>query len=191
MCQGEEPACWGGRRAINQTCSGIHVHTHTGTTQGRGRWGGALIFELGGGLLRNVFPIFCFPSTSADRTSVWAAARWSQRQQTQHLAKLSSFYPPSSSSVFLLACVFIAPFPLTQELFFFFKFFIPSLFSRSFLHFHWFLPCFWPVSPISLCLISSVLSNGSLGSFPYTTSLFLLASVHPNLITLSPHRSLL
>lgn len=67
-----------------------------------------------------MFPIFCFPSPSADRTSVWAAARWSQRQQTQHFAKLSSFYPPSSSSVFLLACVFIAPFPLTQELFFFY-----------------------------------------------------------------------
>lgn len=164
-------------------CAYTHWH-YTGSGMG------GLIFELGGGLLRNVFPIFCFPSTSADRTSVWAAARWSQRQQTQHFAKLSSFYPPSSSSVFLLACVFIAPFPLTQELFFF-VFFIPSLFSRSFLHFHWFLPCFWPVSPISLCLISSVLSNGSLGSFPYTTSLFLLASVHPNLITLSPHPSLL
>uniref|UniRef100_A0A673C6M7 Interferon-induced GTP-binding protein Mx n=1 Tax=Sphaeramia orbicularis TaxID=375764 RepID=A0A673C6M7_9TELE len=42
----------------------------------------------------------------------------------------------------------------------------------SLLFFHWFLPCFWPVSPFSLCLISSVLSNGSLGSFPHTVSLF-------------------
>lgn len=80
------------------------VHAHTGTTRGQR----GLTFELGGGLLPNVFHIFCFPSTSADRTSVWAAVYWSQRQQTQHFAKPSAFYPPSSFSVFLLACIFIA-----------------------------------------------------------------------------------
>lgn len=101
------------------------VHAHTGTTRGQR----GLTFELGGGLLPNVFHIFCFPSTSADRTSVWAAVYWSQRQQTQHFAKPSAFYPPSSFSVFLLACIFIA-FPHSPHAvtIIFFIFFIPSLF---------------------------------------------------------------
>lgn len=69
-----------------------------------------------------------------------------------------------------------------QELLFFTP---PSLlfflFISYLLLFHWFLPCFWRVSPFSLCLISSVLSNGSLGSFPHTVSLFpfLTLSIQP------------
>lgn len=101
-------------------CAYTHWHLH--------RVGdGGVTFELGGGLLRNVFPIFCFPSASADRTSVWAAARWSQRQQTQHFAKLSSFYLPSSFFSLSPSMHFYCSLsPLTQE--HFFLFFIPSPF---------------------------------------------------------------
>lgn len=153
---------------VSQTCAGMCAGA--GTTQGQRE----LIFELGGawgGGLQNVFHIFCFPSTSADRTSVWAAFYWSQ---TTNSALCQVFIPLSSILLFCLSpsmhfyC--LPPFPSCNNLFFTF---IPSLFPCPLLHFHWFLPCFWPVSPCSPCLISSELSNGSLGSFPYTTSFFL------------------
>lgn len=143
-----------------------------------------LLFELGGGLLQNVFLIFSFPSASVDRTSLCAAFYWSQRQQAERSVKFSSFcpsFPPFS--IFLLACIGFIAFPsfphartvvFHSPLLFF-------LFISYLLLFHWFLPCFWPVSPFSLCLISSVLSNGSLGSFPHTVSLFpfLTLSIQP------------
>lgn len=93
-----------------------------------------------------------------------------------------SFIPPFS--IFLLACIgFIAflSFPHARTVVFHSPSLLFFLFISYLLLFHWFLPCFWRVSPFSLCLISSVLSNGSLGSFPHTVSLFpfLTLSIQP------------
>lgn len=95
------------------------------------------------------------------------------------LSALSSFHLslcpssplfPLSPSMHLFYC--LPQFPSCNNRYFSFSPYFFFLYISSLLLFHWFLPCFWPVSPFSLCLISSVLSNGSLGSFPHTVSLF-------------------
>lgn len=103
------------------------------------------------------------------------------------LSALSTFHLSLCPSfpLFLLACIcFIAFLSFPHAITIIFPFARTS-FSSTFsllLLFHWFLPCFWPVSPFSLCLISSVLSNGSLGSFPHTLSF--LAWVFPSSLML-------
>lgn len=171
-------------RAVTQTCSGIRAYTHWHYTGSEGAdiWAGWRL-EM------------CFTSSVShqpQQTGPLSGQPFTEARDNK-LSTLPNFHP---SILILLFCLspsihfYCRPvFPSCNN--WFFSFFIPSLFSCTFLHFHWVLPCFWPVSPISLCLISSVLANGSLGSFPYTTSLFLLASVRANLITLLPHRSLL
>lgn len=61
-----------------------------------------MIFELGGGLLENVFLIFPFPIASVDRTFLLAAFYQSQKQQAEFFVKFSSLHqsfvaPPPSS----------------------------------------------------------------------------------------------
>lgn len=103
-----------------------------------------LLFELGGGLLQNVFLIFSFPSASVDRTSLCTASNWSQRQQAKHSVKFSSFCP--SSPLFHLSPTmhwfyYRPQFPSCKNCFYS----LPSfffLFIFKLLLFPWFLPWF-------------------------------------------------
>lgn len=94
----------------------------------------------------------------------------------------------SAMSSFHLSLFFIPPFPFLPSCILFYclpefpscnnRYFPPIFFLCISWLFHWSLPCFWPVSHFSLCLISSVLSNGSLGSFLHHFS-FTALSIQP------------
>ena len=117
----------------------MHIHTRiftirlcTAEAQGYRE----LLFELGGGLLENVFLIFSFPSASVDRTSLCAAFYWSQRQQAERSVKFSSFSLSSSPlSLFLQACICFIAFPSFPHAIAVIFPFPPTSFSCTFLHF--------------------------------------------------------
>lgn len=95
------------------------------------------------------------------------------------LSALSSFHlslcPSSPLSLFLQACICFIAFPSFPHAIAVIFPFPPTSFSCTFLHFSSFTgssPAFGLSLPFSFCLISSVLSNGSLGSFPHTVCLF-------------------
>lgn len=154
-----------------------------------------LLFELGGGLLQNVFLIFSFPSASVDRTSLCAAFYWSQRQQAERSVKFSSFcpsFPPFPSFSQHALVLLPSSVSLMQELLFFTP---PSLL--------FFLVHFLP-SPLSLVppLLLACLSLFSLPHFlcalqwffrffpTYSLPLSFRDSFHPTLCLFSlPHLS--
>lgn len=145
-----------------------------------------MLFELGGGLLENVFLIFSFPSASVDKTSPHAAFYWSQIQQAERPVNFSSFslsfIPPFSSSMHLFYCLPQFPscnnhyFSFCPYLFFFYFFFTsplslvpPLLLARlsffSLPHFlcalQWFFR-FFPSYTLFPCLSLSIQPNACL-----------------------------
>lgn len=178
-------------QSVTQTRTGIYACTHSSihtikpcATEAPGQR--ELLFELGGGLLEKCVSHILFPISLCRQdfslccfllepeTTGWALC--------QVFIFPSVLHPPFSLS--LLACICFIAFPSFPHAITVIFPFPPSSFSCTFLLFHWFLPCSWPVSPFSLCLISSVLSNGSLGSFPHTVSFF-PESFHPTMCLFS------
>lgn len=99
--------------------------------------------------------------------------------------KFSTFCP-SPLSPFFLACICFIAFPIFPHAISFFSLSPPTPVSCTFLSspLSLVLSCSWPVPPFSLCLISSLLSNGSLWPFPHTASLF--PSLSPSIPPYTP-----
>lgn len=149
----------------------------------------ALLFELGGGLQQKCVSDILTSIRPGRRAGLLQRLRYYGALSGCHHSVLCLALFPSSSLARIgrhfSHC-------LMQELLFFILFSPPPFFHPcSFLHFSSFTgssPVFGLSLPFSLCPISFVLSNGSLGSFPaHTASRF---SFHPSLHLFSlPHFS--